>query len=105
MNVNVMGMDEISIDKARPKLGDLVHDAQNGTVTVITRNGKPAAVVAPLPAPAGPDQLQDRIRALDDHGRKSVLMYLCGYAPQGVAAALDEIESQAAAQATEDSHG
>lgn len=48
MNVNVMGMDEISIDKARPKLGDLVHAAQNGTTTVITRNGHPAAIVAPI---------------------------------------------------------
>ena len=45
-----------------------------------------------------PAELRDRIRALDDTGRKSVLNYLSGYAPQALAAALDEIESQAAAQ-------
>lgn len=41
-------MDEVSIEKARATLGDLVHDAQNGTATCITRNGKAAAVITPL---------------------------------------------------------
>ena len=42
-------MDEISIEQARPKLGDLVRDAQqHGITTLITRNGKPAAVLVPV---------------------------------------------------------
>lgn len=41
-------MDEISIEKARGKLGDIVRDAQrHGITTRITLNGKAAAVVAP----------------------------------------------------------
>jgi prevent-host-death family protein len=42
-------MDEISVEKARPKLGDLVRDAQRyGITTRITLNGKPAAVLVPV---------------------------------------------------------
>ena len=42
-------MDEISIEKARPKLGDLVRDAQRyGVTTRITLHGKPAAVLVPV---------------------------------------------------------
>ena len=42
-------MEEISIEQARPKLGDLVRDAQqHGIKTLITRNGKPAAVLVPV---------------------------------------------------------
>jgi prevent-host-death family protein len=44
-------MDEISIEDARPKLGDLVDHARiAGQSTVITRYGKPAAVLTPVPA-------------------------------------------------------
>ena len=39
-------MDEVSIENARPKLGDLVRDAQrHGIATRLTLNGKPAAVL------------------------------------------------------------
>lgn len=48
MNVNVVGMDEVSIDKARGKLGDYVNAAQNGTPVLITRDGHPAAMLVPL---------------------------------------------------------
>lgn len=47
------------------------------------------------------DALYDRINALDDFARKSVLQYLAGYAPETVKVALDEMASQAAAQDTE----
>jgi prevent-host-death family protein len=41
-------MDEISVEKARPKLGDLVRDARrHGAMTRITLNGKRAAVLMP----------------------------------------------------------
>lgn len=40
--------------------------------------------------------LAERIRALDDFGRRSVLMWLAGYAPEAVRVALDEIDSQLA---------
>ena len=45
-------------------------------------------------SPAGTAPLADRINALDDFGRKSVLMYLTGYAPEVIRVALDEIERQ-----------
>ena len=39
-------MDEISIEKARPSLGEIVDRARlAGTPTMITRQGKPAAVI------------------------------------------------------------
>jgi len=39
-------VDEISIEEARPKLGDIVDRARPaGQSTVITRHGKPAAVL------------------------------------------------------------
>ncbi len=42
-------MDEISIEEARPKLGELVDRARlAGQATVITRHGKPAAVIVPV---------------------------------------------------------
>lgn len=42
----VPGMEEIGINAARPKLGDIVDRARmNNIPTVITREGKPAAVV------------------------------------------------------------
>ena len=41
-------MDEVSIEKARARLGDYVNDAQNGTLVLITRSGKPAAMLVPL---------------------------------------------------------
>ena len=40
-----------------------------------------------------------RIDALGDFGRKSALMWLAGYVPEAVAAALDEMDRQAAAAA------
>ncbi len=44
-------MKRLSIQEARAQLGDLVIAAQqNGEITVITRYGKPAAVIAPVPA-------------------------------------------------------
>ncbi len=44
--VYVPGMEEIGINAARPKLGDIVDRARfNNIPTVITREGKPAAVV------------------------------------------------------------
>ena len=43
------GMKQVSIDKARAKLGDIVDRARLvGEATVITRHGKPAATVAPI---------------------------------------------------------
>lgn len=43
------GMKQVSIDKARPKLGDIVDRARfTGQATVITRHGAPAATVAPI---------------------------------------------------------
>ena len=43
------GMRQVSIDKARGKLGDIVDRARyTGEATVITRHGKPAATVAPV---------------------------------------------------------
>ena len=41
-------MDEVSIEKARARLGDYVNDAQNGTPVLITRSGKPAARLVPV---------------------------------------------------------
>lgn len=42
---------EVSIEEARAKLGDLVRDAQQHAMTTfVTRNGKLAAIVAPVPA-------------------------------------------------------
>lgn len=41
-------MDEVSIEKARARLGDYVNDAQNGTPVLITRSGRPAAMLVPL---------------------------------------------------------
>ena len=44
-----MDMQEIGVEEARAKLGDLVADAQRHNIgTVITRNGKRAAVIAPI---------------------------------------------------------
>ena len=42
-------MKQVSIEKARAKLGDIVDRARyTGEATVITRHGKPAATVAPI---------------------------------------------------------
>ena len=42
-------MDEISIEEARRKLGDIIDRARlAGQSTVITRHGKPAAVLVPV---------------------------------------------------------
>jgi prevent-host-death family protein len=42
-------MKQVSIEKARPKLGDIVDRARlTGRATVITRHGEPAATVAPI---------------------------------------------------------
>jgi prevent-host-death family protein len=50
-------MKQLSIQDARAQLGDLVIAAQSaGEVTVITRYGKPAAIIAPVPDP--PDHAQ-----------------------------------------------
>jgi prevent-host-death family protein len=61
-------MDEISVEKARPKLGDLVRDAQRyGVATRITLNGKPAALLVPLSQLNETDRrLIDRARALHE---------------------------------------
>jgi prevent-host-death family protein len=50
---------QVSIQEARAQLGDLVIAAQNGETTVITRYGKPAAVIAPVPAPDQPPSQPD----------------------------------------------
>ena len=43
-------MKQVSIQEARALLGDLVIAAQrNKETTVITRYGKPAAIIAPVP--------------------------------------------------------
>lgn len=43
------GRPQLGIEEARAKLGDLVIRAQiAGTVTIITRHGRPAAAVVPL---------------------------------------------------------
>lgn len=49
-------MKEMSVQDARAHLGDLVIAAQHGETTVITRYGKPVAVIAPVPPdlPPGP---------------------------------------------------
>lgn len=45
---------EMGIQEARPVLGDLVRDAQrHGIETRITRNGRPAALIARLAGPGG----------------------------------------------------
>jgi prevent-host-death family protein len=114
-------MDEISIEKARPRLGDLVNDAQNGTATCITRNGKPAAMLMPL-------------TRLTDHDRRLVAraLELAGTPPDGnraftgnddhdhaafealghakhllgeLAAIITRLDGHAAAQTTETGHG
>ena len=42
-------MDKVSIEKARGKLGDIVNRASYARqATLITRNGEPAALVAPV---------------------------------------------------------
>ena len=46
-----------------------------------------------------------RIDALGDFGRKSALMWLAGYVPEAVTAALDEMDRQAAAQPEDDAAG
>jgi antitoxin (DNA-binding transcriptional repressor) of toxin-antitoxin stability system len=50
--LNIMypiGMREMGIQEARPVLGDLVRDAQrHGIETRLTRNGRPAAMIARL---------------------------------------------------------
>jgi hypothetical protein len=46
--------------------------------------------------------LTARIDALDDFGRKSALKWLAGYTPGAVAAALDEMDRQAAAEGDSD---
>jgi prevent-host-death family protein len=56
-------MDEVSIEKARARLGDYVNDAQNGIPVVITRSGKPAARLVPVSADA---DLAARARTLRD---------------------------------------
>ena len=44
------------------------------------------------------DDTLARIDALGDFGRKSALKWLAGYAPEAVAAALDEMDRQAAGE-------
>lgn len=49
-------MRTLSIQEARAQLGDLILAAQNGETVIITRYGKPAAVIAPIPEEAdGPE--------------------------------------------------
>ena len=55
LNLNILnfmyavGMREMGIQEARPVLGDLVRDAQrHGIETRLTRNGRPAAMIARL---------------------------------------------------------
>lgn len=43
-----MSSKEIGLREARAKLGDLVTAAMYGQTTIITRNGRPAARIAPL---------------------------------------------------------
>lgn len=43
-----MSSREVGLAEARKLLGDLVRDAQYGITTVITRNNKPAARIAPI---------------------------------------------------------
>src|SRR5207302_1769732 len=44
-----MSSSEVSIEEARKRLGDYINAALlTGTVTIITRNGRPAARIAPL---------------------------------------------------------
>ena len=53
-----------------------------------------APSTADTDSPAGTAPLAARINALDDFSRKSVLMFLTGYAPDAVRTALAEIEQQ-----------
>ena len=70
-----------------------MHDYATG-VTAVNARTEPQ-----LTDTASTIPLAARIKALDNFGRKSVLMFLTGYAPEAVAAALDEIEHQNAGRA------
>jgi prevent-host-death family protein len=76
-------MDEISIDKARKKLGDIVDRARfTGQATVITRHGKPAATVAPI--------LSDGVRR--DIAQARTLAKCIGYDSEAGAAISDLLD-------------
>jgi prevent-host-death family protein len=47
-----MSSNEMTIEQARAKLGDLVIAAMRGESTVITRYGKPRAQIVPIEEPA-----------------------------------------------------
>ncbi|WP_031165943.1 type II toxin-antitoxin system Phd/YefM family antitoxin [Streptosporangium roseum] len=44
-----MSSKEVGIEEGRKKLGDLVTAAQYGKTTIVTRNGRPAAMITPVP--------------------------------------------------------
>lgn len=118
-------MDEVSIEKARARLGDLVHDAQNGTATCVTRSGKPAAVIAPLSRLTGADRRMiarareladaqgiDALRAIlhDDPEADWTMVYgaafgMAKYLLAELAAIIERLDGRAAAQAAEASDG
>jgi hypothetical protein len=65
-----------------------MHDHTTG-VTAVNARTEPQLTDTASTIPLGA-----RVNALDDFSRKSVLMYLTGYAPEVVSVALDEIERQ-----------
>ena len=114
-------MDEISIEKARAKLGDLVNDAQDGITTVITRSGRPAAIIAPLTMLIDRDRdIVARARHLaslptgavreftgEDDGRDAFIAAFvrAQLRLDELLAIIARLDGQAPAQATEDNHG
>lgn len=55
-------------EEARNQLPNLLEDAAAGRATIITRRGRPVAVLAPLDAYAGADS-QKSLLALEGSGR------------------------------------
>ena len=75
-------MDEVSIEKARARLGDYVNDAQNGTPVLITRSGKPAAMLVPLTRLTGAEQRAvARVRELMAADTTDAMRAAAGSAP------------------------
>lgn len=71
-----MSSQEVGIEEARKRLGDLVTAVQQGADVVLTRNGKPAARIVPIEEPTMLDitDLTTRL-GLPAHEQSAVLSW------------------------------
>jgi antitoxin (DNA-binding transcriptional repressor) of toxin-antitoxin stability system len=66
LKLPVVSSDEVSIEYARRKLGDLVNHAHiAGGITYVTRNGTRVAAIVPLSLVRAPDAAADIRRRID----------------------------------------